>query len=216
MSPTSTSLEQREPTSGEGRVLRLPLPESDAALVAAARAGRPHSHEEIVRRCGPDIERILYRVLGPDSEIEDVMHDVFIAAFQRLDQLRDPQALRSWLVSIAVRKARKLVARRKRWSFIRSMAPSDIPEPRAATGSSEIGDALRATYRILSQLPVDDRIAFALRRVDGMELTQVADVTDVSLATVKRRLFRARSRFVKLAKQNELLAPWVDDEEGET
>jgi RNA polymerase sigma-70 factor (ECF subfamily) len=213
MSPTSTSLEQREPTSGERRVLRLPLPESEAALVAAARAGRPGAHEDIVRRCGPDVERILYRVLGPDSEIEDVMHDVFMAAFMRLDQLREPQALRSWLVSIAVRKARKLVARRKRWGFIRSMAPSDIPEP-MPTGSSDAGDALRATYRILSQLPVDDRIAFALRRVDGMELTQVAEVTDVSLATVKRRLFRARERFVKLAKQNELLAPWVQ-EEGE-
>src|SRR5689334_7685134 len=168
MSPTSTSVEEREPQSGEGRVLRLPLPESDAALVAAARAGRPNAHQEIVKRCGRDVVRILYRVLGPDSEIEDLMHDVFVAAFQRLDQLREPQALRSWLVSIAVRKARKLVARRKRWSFIRVMAPSDMPEQLAATGSPEVSDALRATYRILSQLPVDDRIAFALRRVDGM------------------------------------------------
>jgi RNA polymerase sigma-70 factor (ECF subfamily) len=214
MMSSSPTAAPREPESGRaGRLLRLPLPESDAALVAAVQAGRADGREELVRRCGPDVERILYRVLGPDPEIEDIAHEVFVAAFQKLDQLRNPHALRSWLVGIAIRKARKLIARRKRWSFIRSMAPADLPEREAVTSPAEISDALRSTYRILAELPVDDRIAFALRQVDGMELTQVAEATEVSLATVKRRLLRARERFVRLARKNETLAAWVDEEE---
>jgi RNA polymerase sigma-70 factor (ECF subfamily) len=216
MIPSSPTAAPDEPRGArEGRLLRLPLPESDAALVAAVRAGRDEAREEVVRRCAPDVERILYRVLGPDPDLEDLCHEVFVAAFVALEQLREPQALRSWLVSIAVRKARKLIARRKRWSFIRSVAPSELPEPEAATTSAEVSDALRSTYRILGQLPVDDRIAFALRQVDGMELTAVAEATDVSLATAKRRILRARQRFVQLARKNEVLAPWVADEEVE-
>jgi RNA polymerase sigma-70 factor (ECF subfamily) len=212
MSPTSATTEPREPKSAEGRLLRLPLPESDAALVGAVRSGRDDAREEIVRRCTPDVERILYRVLGPDSEIEDLTHDVFVAAFQSLHQLREPRALRSWLVGIAIRKARKLLARRKRWSFIRSVAPIDLPEQAATTSSADVSDAVRSTYRILAELPVDDCIAFALRQVDGRELTEVAALTGVSLATTKRRILRARQRFVQLARKNEVLAPWVQEE----
>ncbi|HEV8551302.1 MAG TPA: sigma-70 family RNA polymerase sigma factor [Polyangiaceae bacterium] len=213
MIPSRRRADSPPPKSGEGRVLRLPLPESDAALVAAARAGRADGREELVRRCTPDVERILYRVLGPDSEIEDVIHDVFMAAFLSLEQLREPEALRSWLVGIAIRKARKLIARRKRWSFIRSVAPNELPDRATHAGSADVTEALRATYRVLADLPVDDRIAFALRRVDGMELTAVADAMDVSLATVKRRLSRASERFVRLARKHEVLTPWLTEDQ---
>jgi len=210
-SPTSERRETRP--APEGRLLRLPVPDSDAALVLAVRAGREDAREEFVRRCAPDIERILYRVLGPDPEMEDVLHDVFIVAFGSLHTLRDPQALRSWLVGIAIRKARTLIARRKRWRFIRSVPPGELPDREAPTMSADVSDALRSTYRILTQLPVDDRIAFALRKVDGMELVAVAEATDVSLATAKRRIARAERRFVQLARNHEVLVPWLDPEE---
>jgi hypothetical protein len=48
-----------------------------------------------------------------------------------------------------------------------------------------------------------------------MELTAVAAATDVSLATAKRRILRARQRFVQLARKNEILAPWIDEQEEE-
>jgi RNA polymerase sigma-70 factor (ECF subfamily) len=216
MSPTTPATEPAEPKQvPAGRLFRLPLPDSDAGLVAAVRAGRADACEELVRRCGPDVERVLFRVLGPDSEMEDLAHEVFIAAFHCMGQLREPKALRSWLVGIAVRKARKLIARRKRWSFVRNVAPGDLPERQAATSSAEISEAFRSTYRLMGELPVDDRIAFALRHVEGMELTAVATATEVSLATAKRRVARARRRFLELAQRNEVLASWVSDEEVE-
>ena len=217
MTPTSPiSRPDHSAPAKEGRLLRLPLPESDAALVAALRAGRDGAREEIVRRCAPDVERVLYRVLGPDSEIEDVAHDVFMVAFTSLDQLRQPQALRSWLVGIAIRKVKKLLRRRKRWRFALDLGPGELPEHEATVASMEVSEALRSTYRILSRIPVDDRVAFALRHVGEMDLATVAEVTGVSLATAKRRIARAQRRFVELARASDILAPWLDKKELES
>jgi RNA polymerase sigma-70 factor (ECF subfamily) len=210
MAPTSRASRPTEPKpASEGQLFHLPLPESDVGLVAALRAGRKDAREEIVRRCTPDVERVLFRVLGPDSEMEDIAHDVFIAALASVHQLRDPQALRSWIVSIAIRKVRKVIRRRRRWRFVTSLAPGRLPEREATDASAEVSEALRSTYRILAELPADDRVAFALRHAHGMDLASVAEATDVSLATVKRRIARAQRRFVELARKSDVLSPWL-------
>jgi RNA polymerase sigma-70 factor (ECF subfamily) len=155
------------------------------------------------------VERILYRILGADAELYDVMHDVFLAALTSLSRLRDETALRSWLAGIAVHKAKKLIRRRQRWRWIQSVAPFELPEVVANTTSVEVSEALGHAYRALDELPADERIAFALRYIDGMELTAIAAATRVSLATTKRRIARAEVRFVELAEQSDVLREWV-------
>jgi RNA polymerase sigma-70 factor (ECF subfamily) len=159
------------------------------------------------------VERVLFRILGPDAELEDLMHDVFVVALTALDQLRDPNALRAWVVSIAVRKAKKLIHRRTRWRFIRSVAPSDLPDREAPTASTEVSEALRSTYRVLERLPADERVVFALRHIDGMRLAAIAEACGISLATTKRRLTRAHDRFVDLARGSDVLSAWLATEE---
>jgi RNA polymerase sigma-70 factor (ECF subfamily) len=197
-------------------VLRLPLPDSDEALVLALRAGRLDAREEIVRRCAPDVERVLYRILGPDPEIEDVAHDVFMTALSSVGKIRQPDALRSWLVGIAVRKVRKLIRRRERRRFVMGMITRELRQPEIIAPPAELSEALRSTYRIFERIPADDRVAFALRFIDGMALADVAEATGVSLATAKRRIFRARRRFVELAKKSDILEPWLDKDELES
>ena len=75
--------------------------------------------------------------------------------------------------------------------------------------SEEVREALEETYRVLDLMPADERIAFALRFVEGMELTEVADACGVSLATIKRRLSRAETRFVAMAGRREPLREWL-------
>jgi RNA polymerase sigma-70 factor (ECF subfamily) len=64
-------------------------------------------------------------------------------------------------------------------------------------------------YALLDRLPVDERIAFALHEVDGMDLAEVAAACGVSVPTVRRRLARAARRFFSLAATCEALSPWV-------
>ncbi|HEX4355041.1 MAG TPA: sigma-70 family RNA polymerase sigma factor [Polyangiales bacterium] len=161
-------------------------------------------------RYGRDVERVLFRVLGPDTELPDLLHDVFVAALTSIDQVRDPSALRGWLTGIAVRKARKCIVKRRRWRIIQFFAPTDMPEGEARVAPVEVSEALRCTYEVLDRLPADERLAFALRHIDGMELTTVAAACGVSLATIKRRLVRAQRAFVRMASEQDSLVPWLE------
>jgi RNA polymerase sigma-70 factor, ECF subfamily len=199
-----------QPASSARRVLELPIADTDAALVAALRAGRPDAGRKLFERYGRDIERVLFRVLGPDTELPDLLHDVFLAGLTSIDQVREPSALRGWLTGIAVRKARKCIVKRRRWRIIQFFAPTDMPEGEARVAPLEVSEALRCTYEVLDRLPPDERLAFALRHIDGMELTTVAAACGVSLATIKRRLVRAQRAFVRMAREQESLVPWLE------
>jgi RNA polymerase sigma-70 factor (ECF subfamily) len=152
----------------------------------------------------------LTRVLGPDPEISDLLQDVFVTALESIERLKEPSALKAWLSRIAVFTARGRIRRRVRWRFLRLVAQGDLPEVEATVVSAEISEALNATYRVLERLKPDERIAFALRFIDSMELTEVASACDVSLATIKRRLSRAQGHFIKLARDEAVLKDWIE------
>jgi len=190
----------------------IPFPaDGDRALVTAILQKRPGAEALLFDRYGRDVENILWRTLGPDLELEDVLHDVFIAAFASLDNLREHDAVRGWLIGIAIRQARKRIRKRRRGSFIRLFAPSKLPERVSDAAPAEVTRALHACYEILDRMSVELRLVFTLRYFEGMELTEVADACGVSLATAKRHLNRAQERFSKHAARSPALADWFGD-----
>ncbi len=182
-------------------VRALPFVGDDAALVAGIRAGQSGAAVALVDRFGPHLERVLCRVLGPDQERTDVLHDVIAHALANIDKVRDADNLKAWLTQIAVFSARGVIRRRRRRNWLSFGSPSDLPEVPAGDPSPETRDVLAATYAALAELPDDERIAFSLRFIDQMELAEVASALDVSLATVKRLLKRAEARFVAIAQR---------------
>ena len=211
---TTMSLAQKSPRRAPAPepahlVIELPIPDSDVALVLALQAGRDDARTVFFDRYADDVERLLYRILGPDSEIADLLQDVFVAALIGIGQLRDARALRGWLRGIAVRKARKCILKRQRWRFIQLSASGTLDECEAVLPSEEVSAALRSTYAVLGKLSADERVAFSLRYIDGMELTAVAEACAVSLATIKRRLVRAQRSFRTLAAHYPELVEWI-------
>ena len=75
-----SSQAQREKATLGGGVLELPIPDSDAGLVAALRSGRQTAKAALFDRYGRHVERVLTRVLGPDPDIPDLLQDVFVSA----------------------------------------------------------------------------------------------------------------------------------------
>lgn len=206
VSPTTQPAEP--PTEGVVR----PFPAlTDTALVAAIRAGRPDAGELLFERYGEYVERLIVRVLGMDPEVPDLINEVFARAFERIDQLEKAAALKGWLGSIACFTARScLRERRSRRRFLGFFAPEELPEVPFSGAPVECSLALLRTYEVLDRLPPDERIAFALRFVDGMSLSEVAEVMRVSIGTVKRRLTRGRERFVRAARRDPLLRELVE------
>lgn len=193
-------------------VTRLPLLGSDVAIVAAIRAQQASGGAALYDRYQTHVRRVLLRVLGPDLDLDDLVQDVFIAAIDSIHRLETPDALRSWLASIAVFTARAEIRRRTRSRWFPLFSSDDMPEVEAPISTPEVDEALRATYRVLGKLSTDERIAFALRYIDGMELVEMASACRVSLSTVKRRLWRAQKKFTTIARTYPELGDWLAQE----
>jgi RNA polymerase sigma-70 factor, ECF subfamily len=187
----------------------LPAPESDELLVLALRARHPDAGTLLFDRYAPHVRRVLVRVMGPDSEILDLVHDVFVTALESVHRLLDPRALRAWLTQIAVFTARARIRRRVRGRVLRFLPFTELPEPELPPTDFEASESMQAVYRVLEALQTDQRIAFALRFVAGMELTEVASTCGVSLATIKRRLAKAQASFAGAAQREPALAEWL-------
>jgi RNA polymerase sigma-70 factor (ECF subfamily) len=145
------------------------------------------------RRYSPYVAAIAYRLLGADSEVDDVVQDVFLAALGGLSQLRDPGAVKGWLATVTVRTVRRRlrVRRMKAWLGFDDVA--NFNEPIAAQASAEQQVLLHQVYRALDGSPVEQRLAWTLRHVQGETLEEVARLTDCSLATAKRRVAAAQT-----------------------
>jgi RNA polymerase sigma-70 factor (ECF subfamily) len=185
--------------------------EDERALVQALRNGAPWAERALFESYTPHVERILSRILGMHADLDDLVQEVFLRAFQRIEELREPRALRSWLTSIAVFVARETIRtrRRRRWLFfLGADEPLEIAGP---SPSPEALAALRAFYEVVATLDPDARIAFTLRFVEGMELAEIAEVCGVSLATIKRRIKGAELEFVAKGRAREALVQWFEE-----
>jgi RNA polymerase sigma-70 factor (ECF subfamily) len=187
-------------------VVRLLPPLTDAALVKALQARESGSAELLFERYGPYVERLIVRTVGLDPEVPDLIQEVFARALEGIRSVRESWALKGWIGSVALFTARGyLRSRRIRRRWLSVFSSDEVPEPAAIVASPEVSRTLARTYAILDALPTDERIAFALRVIDRMELTEISEVTGVSLATVKRRITRAQELFWDKARRDPLL-----------
>jgi RNA polymerase sigma-70 factor (ECF subfamily) len=180
---------------------------SDAALVLAARAGEAWAQEALFRRHAPMVNGLSFRLMGRDADVDDLVQESFVTAFARLHSLDDPQAFASWIGSIVVRTAGKIIRRRvllERLGLRRKRDPIDIDTIASRVAGPDVAVELRRLYERLERLPAEQRIAFVLRRIEGMELQEIATTTGVSLATAKRRIAAAQQAVERWADRERL------------
>jgi RNA polymerase sigma-70 factor (ECF subfamily) len=178
--------------------LRLRRPPNAAAgdderLVARAQAGDREAEEAIYRRHVGYVSGMVLRLLVHPPEAEDVVQDTFVIAFEQLPRLRAGTALRPWLAQIAVSQVHRRFRRRRLLRLFGLLGGEDAKLE--AVASPDLGPEahaeLAALGRALGRLPVDQRIAWSLRYVEGATLDEVAAACRCSLATAKRRIHAA-------------------------
>jgi RNA polymerase sigma-70 factor, ECF subfamily len=175
---------------------------TDAVLVLAARAGEEWAREALFRRYARLAFGLAYRIMPSDPDIDDLVQDSFLYAFERLTTLSNPQAFQAWLSSIVVRSAGKRLRRRRLQVRLglRSNEPVDVEQVVSRTAPPDVAAELRTVYGLLAELPVEERIALVLRRVERLELPEIAAQMGLSLSTVKRRLGAAEVRLARATK----------------
>lgn len=162
----------------------------DAVLVSRVLSDDDERAKEMIyRRHVRMVTGMAHRLLG-GREVDDLVQDVFVVAFDKLDTLRDAQSLQKWLGTIVVFQSRKRIRRnqlRRRW-FRSESEPLDVERLVATQAPPDVATELRALYRIVESLDADVRIALVLRRVEGMTINEISAHMQKSPATVKRRI----------------------------
>jgi RNA polymerase sigma-70 factor, ECF subfamily len=133
------------------------------------------------------------RVLGRRDEVDDLVQDVFLDAVRGMERLREPTAAKAWLATLTVRKAHRILRRRRLRRFFGLDEGADygeIVDPRASASERAM---IADLYRMLDALPAAERIAWSLRHLEGEPLERVAALCDCSLATAKRRIAAAHA-----------------------
>ncbi len=169
---------------------------ADESLVALAIEGDVGAAEALYRRYCGFAFNLAARIAGTTTDVEDVVHDAFMRAFDGLEKLRDPKAFKGWLGSIVVHAMRSRL-RRGRWLRLfglgRTGDPVDVACIATDAASPRVRAELAQVYALLQTISPDDRIAWTLRFVEGHDLKAAAELSGCSLATIKRRIRRAQS-----------------------
>jgi RNA polymerase sigma-70 factor (ECF subfamily) len=168
-------------------------PHTDAELVVALRAGQAWASEAIWDRYSDRVSRFFARSLGRSTEdVEDLTQDVFLKVFTRPGAIREPAALREFVMGVALRVLKNLF--RYRWirRIVRLSDDGQLPEVPAPVGTDEAArHALRRCYAILDSLGARERAAFVLRHVEEMTVDEVARCMTLSRSSAKRLINRA-------------------------
>lgn len=171
-------------------------PDADARSSGPGPAPDPLDREAVYRRYAPYVAQVGLRLLGRRGEVEDLVQDVFLAAQRGLDRLENPEAVKGWLATVAVRKAQRRLRRRalrRTLGLDEGEDYGDVADPKANAATRA---QLAEVYRALDRVPAQERIAWSLRHVEGEKLGRVAELCGCSLATTKRRIAAAHARLL--------------------
>jgi RNA polymerase sigma-70 factor (ECF subfamily) len=175
----------------------LPVVDDDEALVDALVRRDPDAPAILFDRYAPYVQRVLARIVGySEPERMDLLHDVFVRALEGIGDLKNPRALKSWLVGITVFLAKEWLRRRKRVGS--PVAPESAADRAGISTPPDAVEAVRSLYALLDRFNADDRAVFVLRVLEGMNLNEIAEACDLTISTARRRVLRAEARFHRL------------------
>jgi RNA polymerase sigma-70 factor (ECF subfamily) len=158
----------------------------------AASMYRVHVHQ---------VSRWAERLAGPTFDIEDIVHEVFMIAYEHMASFRGDSTLSTWLFGITDRVVRHR-RRKERWRRWLSGSADDTAGHLPSNGAdplriAERNQAAEAVYRVLDHLNDRDRQILVLCELEEMSADEVAALLNIQSTNVRVRLHRARMRFAR-------------------
>lgn len=182
--------------------------DADLRLARRCTRGERDAERELFEAHRERVHVILFRILGSNRELDDLIQDAFLEIFRSLASYRGDAHLGTWIDRITTRVAWRHISQRKPPPTLLQLAPvtdeSLSPERRVV-----VRQAARRLYAILDTLEAAQRIAFTLHVVDGRPLKEVASLTGSTLVATKIRVWRARRVVAARARTDEGLAMFV-------
>ncbi len=177
---------------------------TDAELIAAVLKGDTPSFEPLIAKYSPRLFATARRHARRESEVEDIVQEVWAKAFQKLGSFRGEAPFEHWLMRLAVRTCYDFLRAHQR---NREMSFSELSEPESDWLDHFVADPDRSeenakaagllVERILAQLSAPARLVITLQEIEGHSVKEIAELTGWSVTLVKVRAFRARAEMRK-------------------
>jgi RNA polymerase sigma-70 factor (family 1) len=184
---------------------------NELELIQQLRAGDELAFKKLVENYQDMIFNTALGIVQNAEDAEDVAQEVFIQVYRSIDQFKGDSRLSTWMYRITTTKALDHIRskkRKKRFAFITSLFgpndellhdPVDFHHPGVSLDKKEEATLL---YRMIAQLPENQKVAFNLHRTEGLSYQEIADVMHISVSAVESLLFRARQNLRKLLEKH--------------
>jgi len=184
--------------------------EHDVEIARRAADGDRAAQRELFQAQRRSVHHTLFRILGSNRDMEDLVQDAFIEIFRALPSFRGESTLSRWCQTITTRVAYLAISRRKPATVELGLVEDIVADPSPdAARVARARDAARRLYAALDRLDAKKRIAFALAVIDGLPLREVAKLTESTTFATKTRVWRARREIDKRAQNDPVLRDYL-------
>jgi len=181
----------------------------DVLLVDRCLTGEPAATRELFRRHRSRVHASLFRVLGSNRDMDDLLQEAFLQVFQSLRGWRAEASLATWIDRVAVRCAYRYLSQRGR--RVQTVELIDEPPVDAHAEARQLArDGVARLYGVLDALSPAARLAFTLHEIDGRPLAEVAALVGASVTATKLRVWRARKVVEKAAADDQVLREFME------
>jgi RNA polymerase sigma-70 factor, ECF subfamily len=179
----------------------LSLPQPDLGVLRRAQRGDEQAFSLIVRAYEQPVYNYVLRLVGDRALAEDLAQEVFLRVYQGLPTFSLRSRFTTWLFQVTKNRVLdELRALERRPRAVVTL--DDIPPLEVVDAPFERAEAISAVWRAVETLNVDLKMALLLRDVVGLSYTEIADALEITLATVKWRIYKAREEVqVSLARE---------------
>ena len=178
---------------------------TEADLIAAVLKGNPASFEPLVQKYSPRVFATARRYARRESEVEDIVQEIWFKAFQKLKSFRGEAPFEHWLMRLAVRTCYDFLRghQRNRETTFSELSESEtdwldrfVSHPDSANEDSDAARML--VQRLMEQLSPAARLVITLLEIEDRPVKEIAQLTGWSVPLVKVRAFRARAEMRKI------------------
>ncbi|GAA2180753.1 RNA polymerase sigma factor [Leucobacter tardus] len=167
----------------------------DRIVVGRCVDGDVAAFSVLVRRYTPLMRAYARRMLSGSADVDDIVQDVFVAAWHRLPELREPEKVKSWLMRLVSHRCIDHIRRTGRETGLDGWdapAEADASPSRVAENNAR----LRALGEALRSLPEDQRECWVLRELGELSYGEISSELDVPVSTVRGLIARARKSII--------------------
>jgi RNA polymerase sigma-70 factor (ECF subfamily) len=192
--------------------------DASATWVAQAQRGDRTAFRDLFRRHRGDVARLVFRMIGPRAEVDDLVQEVFVQVHRSLKDFRGDARFSTWLHRVTV----NVVLMHRRAEKSRPVLTEEAPEGAASLDDVRLGpdaDADRrrrvdAFLQLVAEIGDKKRAVFVLHDLEGVSPADIAQIVDAPVLTVRTRLFYARREIEEKMRAHPLLARVLDESGG--